>query len=50
MRTYLYRFEIGGFKGVARVDARSRSVADKLADKLVLMKSNGGSYFIWALN
>ena len=50
MRTYLYRYEIGSFRGLVRVDSKSRSEADVRAGLLVERKSGGLHYFVWSLN
>ncbi len=50
MKTYLYRYEVAGRKGVARVTATGPKLAAALVDKLVLRESMGQAYFIWALN
>ena len=50
MRTFLFRYEIGKLRGVARVDAKSASVAKTWATLLVLRKSGGAPFMLFAIN
>lgn len=50
MRTFLFRYEIGKQKGVARVDAKDPKVAKTWATLLVLRKSQGMPFLIWHIN
>jgi hypothetical protein len=50
MRTFLFRYEIGQQRGLARVDAKCEKAAMAWAKLLVERKSGGHGYVLWHIN